>query len=116
LFGQAIDVVRALERIRDYYGPRSASLMVMGGNSDPHAEPFRSGFLGTFEERHEVVRRLMGLEERERSLLMLWHVVGTPVTDIARRLGMSRVHCYRVRARALASMLDEPAGRPAIAV
>ena len=45
LFTHPAEVVRALRRYRDCYDPRSTSLMAFGGPPDPHAEPFRAGFL-----------------------------------------------------------------------
>jgi DNA-directed RNA polymerase specialized sigma subunit len=84
--------------------------MSFGGPSDPHGEPFRRGFISNFEERAELSRRLDDLEERDRRLLMLWHMEGHPVARIARMLGISRVHCYRVQRRALEAMLAY--GRP----
>ena len=101
------DVVRALTRYRDAYDPRTTSLMAVGAGGDPHSEPFRAGFIRHFEERTELIRRLDRLEPRARALLLLWHVEGRPVTQIARMLEISRVHCYRVQRRALEAMLDE---------
>lgn len=106
MFTHTGEVVRALQRYRDCYDPRTTSLMTFGGGSDPHAEPFRSGFIVNLEERAELVRRLEALEERERMLLVFWHVEGRPVTQIANALDWSRVHCYRVQRRALEKMLD----------
>ena len=106
MFVKASDVVRALERVRDSYVPRSTSFMSAARGSDPYADPFRPGFISTFEERHEVLRRLRDLDQRAQHLLLLWYVAGKPVTDIARALRVSRVHCYRIRARAIAAMLD----------
>lgn len=110
MFRQPGDVIRALTRFRDCYDPATASLMLVGSSpSDPHREPFRSGFISHFDERALLVRRLARLEERARRLLILWHVEAHPVTHIAKRLGVSRVHCYRLRSRALLDMLDDDA-------
>lgn len=105
-FTHRLDVVRALKRMHDAYDPRTTSLMAVGGVSDPHSEPFRAGFISHFEERTEVARRLELLEPKERRLLVLWHVEGHAVTQIARKLGISRVHCYRLERKALDRMLD----------
>lgn len=78
--------------------------MQFGGASDPHGEPFRKGFISNFEERAELARRLSDLDERERRLLVLWHVEGHPVARIGRMLGISRVHCYRLQKIALEAM------------
>jgi DNA-directed RNA polymerase specialized sigma24 family protein len=106
LFTHPAEVVRALRRYRDCYDPQSTSLMAFGGPSDPHAEPFRAGFVSHFEERAELQRRLQELDERSQKLLILWHVAGHPVAHIARMLGVSRVHCYRLQHQALELMLD----------
>lgn len=105
MFTHHSQIVRALERVGDYSAPKSTSLMVLSGGSDPHADPFRSGFLSTMDERHEVIRRLRLLDSRAQQLLLLWHVANHPVTEIAKQLKMSRVHCYRVRKQALEAML-----------
>jgi len=107
VFTQPADVVAALRRFRTYYDPKTASFLLVGrGGSDPHSDPFRGDFLQTIDERHELLRRLATLEPRARRLLILWHVEGIPVASIARKLCMSRVHCYRVQRTALSKMLD----------
>ena len=106
MFSTPSDIVRALRRYRDCYDPRTTSLMQFGGPSDPHGEPFAKGFIGNFEERAELARRLESLEERNRKLLVMWHVEGHPVARIARILGISRVHCYRLQSSALEQMVD----------
>lgn len=114
MFKHPKEIVRALQRYRDCYDPRTTSLMVFGGSSDPHADPFRAGFITNFEERAVLLERLAELEDRSRRLLVLWHVAGHPVAHIARMLQISRVHCYRLADAALESMCDER--EPAIAV
>lgn len=64
-------------------------------------------FIGHMEEHDELTRRLRRLNERDRLLLFLWYVEEWPVSEIAERLQISRVHCYRVRDRAL-DRLTEP--------
>jgi DNA-directed RNA polymerase specialized sigma24 family protein len=71
------------------------------------AGPFGFGFVSRIEEHAELVQKLRRLTPRERLLLLLWYTEQWPVTKIAERLGISRVHCYRVRDRALRAMLDE---------
>lgn len=118
MFLTAGDVIRALARFRDCYDPKTASLMLVGSHAqDPHAEPFRAGFIARFDERAELLRRLATLDERARRLLVLWHVEAVPVAHIARRLGISRVHCYRVNRRALDAILDPaPTVAPAASI
>ncbi|HEY8201643.1 MAG TPA: hypothetical protein VII47_09840, partial [Actinomycetota bacterium] len=45
---------------------------------------------------------------RERLLLVLWYVSDMPPTVIARQLNVSRVHCYRLRDKALRALCDVP--------
>jgi DNA-directed RNA polymerase specialized sigma24 family protein len=96
----------ALSRVRDDYGLRSRSVLSREGAWDPDGEPFGHGFLTGFEERTEVTRLLETLDPRERRLLILWYMEGHPVAAIARSLGISRVHCYRLRDRALRRMIE----------
>jgi DNA-directed RNA polymerase specialized sigma24 family protein len=108
MFTHSGEIVRALRRYRDCYDPASTSIMAAGsGGRDPHRDPFGRGFVAHFEERSELLRRLARLDERSRSLLVLWHVAGHPVAHIARALQISRVHCYRLEKRALEVMLGE---------
>jgi DNA-directed RNA polymerase specialized sigma24 family protein len=107
LFAHPSDVIAALRRFRTYYDPKTASILLVGrGGEGAHGDPFRGGFLNSIEERHELLRRLGTLEPRSRKLLILWFVEGVPVAHIARKLSMSRVHCYRVQRAALDAMLD----------
>jgi DNA-directed RNA polymerase specialized sigma24 family protein len=101
----ASDVIRNLLRYPDVFDPKTASILFVGKGSRGYGgEPFRAGFISRFEERTELVRRLRRLAPRERDLLLLWYVESRPVTEIAHRLSVSRVHCYRLRNRALREM------------
>ncbi|HVL90597.1 MAG TPA: sigma factor-like helix-turn-helix DNA-binding protein [Actinomycetota bacterium] len=115
-FAHPGDVVRALERSRDCFDPSSTSLMIVAETKNPHRDPFGRGFIAGFEERTELRKRLARLDERSRALVILWHAYGHPVAQIARRLGISRVHCYRLERRALDLMIDQPEGGCAEAV
>ncbi len=116
-----VKIVRALARWGEIYHPRSSSLVVLGSlRLGALAEPFRPGSLHLMEEREALRRLLLCLEEREILLLWLWHYVGMEVAQIARRLGVSRQHCYRMRRRAVEKMLrvargetDGPGAEPA---
>lgn len=116
MFEEPGDVIRALVRFADCYDPKTASLMLVGAaTKDPHGDPFGNGFIAHFDERAELLVRMQRVDERARTLLVMWYVQGRPVAHIARALGISRVHCYRVQRRALAAMIDDPkvAGTPA---
>jgi hypothetical protein len=109
------EVVRALTRYRDIFDPRSGSVIVAGRSQGCRSErdPFRGGFIGGIEERGELVRRLSLLDPRSRRVLCLWYIAALPVTHIARRVGLSRMHCYRLRNRALRRMIEDPSADPA---
>jgi len=111
-------VIEALRRLPAYYDPRTASVIRLprGGSGDLHSAGFRPGFIATFEERAELLRRLRRLDERARTLLVLWFVEDRSAPDIARRLNVSRVHCYRLRERALRAMLDGDTDAPQVAM
>jgi DNA-directed RNA polymerase specialized sigma24 family protein len=106
-FHDRSDIVRALARYGDEAGPRTGSVMFVGGAPPRSREPFHPGVIAGLEERAELARRLRRLGDRDRLLVFLWYVQGWSVPRIAAHLGISRVHCYRVRDRALGAMLDE---------
>lgn len=105
------DVIRTLTRFRDVLAPHSGSILFVGASRGSDRDPFHPAFLTAIEARSELVRRLRRLDPRARLLLFLWYVEGRSPTDIARHLGISRVHCYRLRNRALVE-LASPAEPP----
>jgi len=101
-------VVGALVRFGHSTGPRTRSVVFAGGKppgDDP--DPFLPGFLSDLDERTELTRRLKRLPDRERLLLFLWYIEGTPVTSISGTLGLSRAHCYRLRNQALRTLASD---------
>jgi DNA-directed RNA polymerase specialized sigma24 family protein len=105
-------MVSALQRVAASYGPRTGSVLSRGAAHDPDADPFARGFIVGLDERTEIGRLMRLLEPRSRQLLLMWFVECRPVTAIADALGISRVHCYRLRDRALRRMLDaSPEGK-----
>jgi Homeodomain-like domain-containing protein len=112
-FPDRSDLVRALARYGDEAGPRTGSVMFVGGAPSRSRDPFHPGVVAGLEERAELARRLRRLDSRDRLLVFLWYVQGWSVPNIAARLGISRVHCYRVRDRALRAMLDEAESKSA---
>lgn len=112
MFRDRRHIVHALERLEEGYGPRTASLVVADRiKRDPHKEPFHPGFLSAIDRRSELIRLLRELDERSQRLLLLWFVEARPVTEIAAILRISRVHCYRLRDRALDRMIRASTGR-----
>lgn len=97
-------IVRALTTFQDTVDPRSGSIMFLVGSRSGPRDPFHPAFLRGVDDRAELVKRLRLIEPRERLLLFLWYVAGWPVPSIAAHLGISRVHCYRLRNRALGRM------------
>jgi DNA-directed RNA polymerase specialized sigma24 family protein len=108
MFQTVGEVVGALKTFGDFYHPRTNSVLVANGNGrDPHADPFRRGFIDSLEVRTELLRRLASLDERDRTVVMLWYVSETPVREMTARLGISRATLYRLRDRALQHMTED---------
>jgi len=104
-FVQPEDVARALARLGQEFEPRTGSILFAGGQARrTESEPFGPGFLSWMENRGELIRRLRQLDQRDRLLLFLWYVQAWPPYRVAERLGISRVHCYRLRNRALRAL------------
>lgn len=104
-------VVRALASCRVSGDLRSRSILFLVGSRSSPRDPFHPDFLRGVDERAELVKRLRLIDPRERLLLFLWYAAGWPVTSIAAHLGISRVHCYRLRNRAIRRMTaDDAAG------
>src|SRR5712692_8801428 len=89
-----------LERLRHLYQPATTSLLQIGAfpRRGRPTEIFHPGFIDELDERTELGRRLRCLEDRDRTILMLWHVAGVPPGEVARRVGVSRrQHRRRLR-------------------
>lgn len=98
-----------LKRYRDVFDPKTTSLLLVSRQGfDPSQGPFRAGFISRLEERDELRRRMADrLAPRERKLLFLWYVVELRPSDVARRIHVSRVHCYRLCKDALSTLCDD---------
>lgn len=109
LFETPAGVISMLQRYRDVFEPKTTSLLLVSRQPfDPSQGPFRSGFIARLDEREELRRRMAErLAERERKLLFLWYVVELRPGEIARRIHVSRVHCYRLRKDALSALCDQ---------
>lgn len=115
MFHTPLEVAAALRRYGDAFNPRTGSVIAASRSGHDHTgDPFRAGFLGAIEQRAELARRMTTrLKPRERLLLVLWYVSDMQATVIARHLEVSRVHCYRLRDKALRALCDvPPAERP----
>lgn len=109
LFETRAEVIAALKRYRDAFVPKTGSIIFASrSDHDPTADPFRAGFLSGIEVRDELIRRMISrIAPRERLLLILWYVTDIPVARIARKLDISRMHCYRLRNHAVDALCDE---------
>ena len=105
MFETTAGITAALRRARDSYDPRTTSLLAVPRGDGVATEPFHPRFLEDLDERRELERLLGLLPDKERALLVLWFTIGKPVTQIARQLRISRVHCYRLKAKAFETML-----------
>ncbi|MGZ5289696.1 MAG: sigma factor-like helix-turn-helix DNA-binding protein [Actinomycetota bacterium] len=99
------DVIRALARFNDPTAARSTSLMMVPRHQRRGAgDAYGFASLSWIEEHAELVRRLRGLDRREREMLLLCYTEDRSVAEVAELLGISRVHGYRLRRRALERM------------
>lgn len=105
----ASEVRRAIARLEDFYDPKTGSLIVLSEATSKDSyrhEPFKEGFLDTLDERHEILRRLQQLDERKRQILLLWHLETLPKNEIAERVGVSRMHVYRLHGQAIQEIIQ----------
>jgi hypothetical protein len=106
-------VIRALQHLRDFSDPRTGSILHVASTGERRREAFHPGLVAGLEERAALARALKQIAPRERLLLFMWYVEERPVTEIAAQLGISRVHCYRLRNGALARMTRSGTARAA---
>jgi DNA-directed RNA polymerase specialized sigma24 family protein len=102
------DVVRSLVTYSDWWQPATASVLAVAGarRDGNFGDGLRSGLIETLDERTELRRRVGLLSERDRRLLLLWYVAQIPAQDIATTLGISRRHCFRLRARVIRKIVE----------
>lgn len=94
----------------DWWQPQTASLYRIGAKPGTKGDGIPVGLLDALDERIELCRRMDLLPERDRYLLFLWYVKQEAADDIARTLRISRRQCFRIRAKALRTIID--AGNP----
>jgi DNA-directed RNA polymerase specialized sigma24 family protein len=111
LFATPQGVAYALKRYRDVFDPKTTSVITVSSDRfDPSRGPFGNGLLFRLDEREELRRRMTErIKPRERQLLFLWYVADLPPSGVARSLGISRMHAYRLRKSALSALCDEEA-------
>jgi len=97
----------ALWRYADAYQVRTATITTIpSGRSSGDRLPFRNAFLDRLDERSELKARLAWLDHEEQVVVLRWYVEGAKPEAIARHLGRSVRHVYRVRARAVERLVD----------
>lgn len=94
-------VERALRHYTDAVQVRSSSIMSTGGTGGGDRFPFHPSLLDGVEERAELGRRMRWLEPEERAVLVGWYVEALSASALARRLGRSVRHVYRLRRNAI---------------
>ena len=98
-------VIRALARFNDPTAARSTSLMMVPRHQRRHTgDAYGFASLSWLEEHTELVTRLRRLPRREREMLLFCYTEDRSVAEVAELLGISRVHGYRLRRRALERM------------
>jgi len=103
---ELISMVRWLARVCAPVLPRSTSVVTVGRAGAGRSDPVGAGQATRAHAADALLARFRLLEPRERELLFLWYGEDWPVTRIAAHLGISRVHCYRVRDRALHRLIE----------
>jgi DNA-directed RNA polymerase specialized sigma subunit len=108
VFANRDEVIKVLSEIDYVYNPNSSSLIVLEGFKNENLsqpEPFKRGFLSGFEKRWVLRQCLSKLEARKAKLLMFWYVQTMPKWQIAKAIGVSRSHLYRLRDKALEEVI-----------
>ena len=107
-------VAWALTTYTDWWQPVSGSVIEVGSSRRARRSDWvPAGLLDAIAPRTELCRRMETLPQRERRVLFLWYVEQLPVEDVARSVGVSRRHCFRLRAEALRKLVDEDPTRAA---
>jgi DNA-directed RNA polymerase specialized sigma24 family protein len=102
-------VIRALLTYTDWWQPSTSSVIQVGAMrraGKGFADGLPTGLISTMDVRAELGRRMSLLEDRDRTLLFLWYVRQLAVSDIAKEIGTSRRHCFRVRASAIRKLVE----------
>jgi hypothetical protein len=102
-------VVWALLTYTDWWQPTTSSVIQVGAmrrTGKGFTDGLPSGLISTINLRDELSRRMSLLEERHRTLLYLWYVRQLAVQDIAKAIGVSRRHCFRLRTIAIRKIVE----------
>ena len=101
-------VISGLKTLNDCYCLKSKSIVCASHDSpdSKYREPFYRGFLSEADKRFELVKRLNKLDDREKTILLLFYAFSMPVDNIAKEVGVSWRHCYRIKKKAIESIID----------
>jgi DNA-directed RNA polymerase specialized sigma subunit len=106
MFPTVRDVVKGLVLYTDWWQPRTTSVLQVGRRRG-FDDGIRDGHLDSLVDRAELRRRVLELNDQDRMILFLWYLRELPAHEIAREVGISRRQCFRRRAAALASLVDD---------
>lgn len=103
-----MSVVRGLVTYTDWWQPSTGSVMPVGAarRGSAVSDGLAPGLLESLDERIELSRRMRAMDDRDRRLLFLWYVRQLSATEIARELGISRRHCFRLRSEAIRRLVE----------
>ena len=108
VLGTPESVIRALLTYTDWWQPTSSSVLQVGAmrrTGDRFADGLPSGLIATIDVRG-ACRRMSTLDQRSRAVLFLWYVRQLAVADIAKIIGVSRRHCFRIRAASVRELVE----------
>jgi hypothetical protein len=105
----ADQVVWALLTYTDWWQPATSSVIQVGAlrrSGSGYVDGLPAGLVSTIDVREELCQRMSLLEDRDRTLLFLWYVRQLAVADIAKAIGVSRRHCFRLRSVAIRKLVE----------
>jgi DNA-directed RNA polymerase specialized sigma subunit len=108
MFDSQAEVVRALVTYTDWWQPSTTSVIQVAAarRDSEFKDGLRPGLLENMDRRTELCRRMEHLKDRERVVLYLWYLKQLEAAEIARSVGVSRRHCFRIRSDAIRRIID----------
>ena len=102
------EVIRCLVTYTDWWQPASGSVLLVGAarRSTGVGGGLHPGLIDTLEERAELCRRILHLEDRDRRVLFLWYVAQASAAEVARAIGVSQRQAHRLRARVVQRIVE----------
>ncbi len=108
MFDSYEEVISTLKSLNDYYYIKSNFIICprLCKLNTGSRELFCFGFLDSIEKKRELVKRLKKLEEREKTVLLLFYSLGKSIGCIGQELHLSCRHCYRIKNKALEKIVN----------